>query len=179
MAVTSPDRYALGRNSTVELYFREKTLQNGVYTYSLTYNVGFTICISEGSASLDTDNIDVPSNCQAGWRIKLPGLKSGTVSATGYVAATTDVNSYSILSKYNILQYLGESCRIRVIANVPEQGAMAFGLAWPAGALNASNGYFKTGSVSINPDDAVKISFSIELSGAQDVQGFVAAAAIA
>ena len=36
------------------------------------------------------------------------------------------------------------------------------------------NGFFKTGSVTISPDDAVKVSMAIELSGEQSVTGFVA-----
>jgi hypothetical protein len=36
------------------------------------------------------------------------------------------------------------------------------------------NGFFKTGSVTISPDDAVKVSMSIELSGEQSVSGFAA-----
>jgi hypothetical protein len=179
MAVTSSDRYALGRNSTLTLLFRQKTLAGGVYTYSSSYDVGFEICISEGSVTLDTDNIDIPSNCQAGWRIKLPGLKSGTVSGTGYIAVTTGA-SLPLTSnhKYNIYKYLGDPCQVYVTGEVPEiSNAEPFVLE-PADST-AGNGYFKTGSVTVNPDDALKISFTIELSGVQDVLGFVAAGGLA
>lgn len=178
MAITTPDRYALGRNTTVSLVFRNKTLANGVYTYSNSYDVAFEVCISEGSVSLDVDNIDVPSNCQSGWRIKLPGLKSGTVSGTGYIAATTGATlPYSVEHKYNLMRYLGDSCLVYLSAEVPEVSNETPFTLDPAGT--GSNGYFKTGSVSINPDDAVKVSFAIELSGAQSVQGFVAAGGLA
>lgn len=178
MAITAPSRYALGRNTTVTLLFRSKTLSNGVYSYSNSYDVGFELCISEGSVSLDTDNIDVPSNCQSGWRIKLPGLKSGTVSGTGYIAATTGASlPYSAEHKYNLLKYLGDDCQVYVSAEVPQVSNAEPFVLEPGGS--ESNGYFKTGSVSINPDDAVKVSFAIELSGAQSAQGFVAAGGLA
>jgi hypothetical protein len=179
MAVTSSDRYALGRNSTVTLGFRSKTLVGGVYSYSGTYDTFFEICISEGSVSLDTDNIDIPSNCQSGWRIKLPGLKSGTVSGTGYIAVTTGASlPLTSAHKYNIYKYLGDPCQVYITGEVPEiSNAEPFVLE-PFDSTTG-NGYFKTGSVTINPDDALKISFAIELSGAQDVLGFVAAGGLA
>lgn len=177
MAVTTPDRYALGRNSTVGLLFRGKTLSNGQWTYSSTYNVGFEICISEASVSLDTDTIEVPSNCQFGWKIKLPGLKSGTVSGTGYIAVTNGALApYDSAHKHNLYKYLGDACQVFITGEVPDLSAEPFVL--EPGTSDGANGFFKTGSVTINPDDAMKVSFSIELSGAQDVLGLIATAAV-
>lgn len=178
MAVTTPDRYALGRNTTLQLLFRSKTLSNGVYSYSNSFDAGFEICISEGSVSLDTDTIEINSNCQSGWKIKLPSLKSGTISGTGYIAVTTGATGpFDVNHKYNLYKYLGDTCQVYVVGTVPEISNTDALVVEPNDSAGA-NGFFKTGSVSISPDDAIRISFTIELSGAQDVLGLVATSAI-
>jgi hypothetical protein len=192
---TPVDKYALGRNSFVEMWFLEAGTTNDY--------VGFSICISEGSVSLDTDTIEINSNCQAGWKVKLPGLKSGTASFTGYIASSIsgtpgpgeaiDFDSDRERDKYDIMQYLGEPCYFYAYSlqspsqNVGEFGDMSgsseevpFALIPQGSQLLANeqvNGFFKTGSVTISPDDAVKVSMSVELSGKQTIQGFVAVGA--
>ena len=189
---TPVDKYALGRNSFVEMWF----LQAGT-TDSF---VAFSICISEGSVSLDTDTIEINSNCQAGWKVKLPGLKSGTASFTGYIAssiegtpgpgAALDFDSDTARDKHDIMQYLGEPCYFYAYSlQSPSQASGEFGIQSgssdevpfaliPQGSSllgdEQVNGFFKTGSVTISPDDAVKVSMSVELSGKQTIQGFVA-----
>ena len=193
---TPVDKYALGRNSFVEMWF----LQAGT-TDSF---VAFSICISEGSVSLDTDTIEINSNCQAGWKVKLPGLKSGTASFTGYIAssiegtpgpgAALDFDSDTARDKHDIMQYLGEPCYFYAYSlQSPSQASGEFGIQSgssdevpfaliPQGSSllgdEQVNGFFKTGSVTISPDDAVKVSMSVELSGKQTIQGFVAVGAM-
>jgi hypothetical protein len=189
---TPVDKYALGRNSFVEMWF----LQAG----TADSYVGFSICISEGSVSLDTDTIEINSNCQAGWKVKLPGLKSGTASFTGYIASSIEgtpgpgealeFDSDTARDKHDIMQYLGEPCFFYAYSlQSPSQASGEFGIQSgssdevpfaliPQGssilADEQVNGFFKTGSVTISPDDAVKVSMSVELSGKQTIQGFVA-----
>lgn len=195
---TPTDKYALGRNSFVSLWFFN--------TKTSKYDIGFSICISEGSVSLDTDTIEINSNCQSGWKIKLPGLKSGTASLTGYIAssvANTPGPGYELRgeptagrNKFDILQYLGKPC-LFYCTSLQSPSATAFATVGsavqdsglnevpfslqPSGTLEGTssmvpnaNGFFKTGSVTISPDDAVKVSMSVELSGRQVLSGFVA-----
>lgn len=72
---TLPTRYALGRNTTF-------LVQYPANTGSI---IG--ICVSEGSIELSTDIIEIPNNCNNGWKIKLPGNKGGTINLTGYIAS--------------------------------------------------------------------------------------------
>ena len=181
---TPVDKYALGRNTFVTIYFEDNEGVFPVFVY-------FEICISEGSVSLDTDTIEINSNCQNGWKVKLPGLKSGTASFTGYIASsilrtpgqqiTEDTNEPHNL--FNIMKYLGQPCWL-YMKSLQNPGVLIgpheeipFALI-PMGSTDAGteqkNGFFKTGSVTISPDDAVKVSMSIELSGEQSVTGFVA-----
>ena len=189
---TPVDKYALGRNSFVELYFR------GLASAASTYDVGFSICISEGTLSLDTDTIEINSNCQNGWKVKLPGLKSGTLSFTGYIASSVNqtpgpgmtFDPTTARNKHDIMQYLGEPCVAFVYSlQNPDENFFGSGttldpetpFALIADIQNLKelpNGFFKTGSVTISPDDAVKVSMSVELSGKQIVQGYVAVGAL-
>ena len=195
---TPIDKYALGRNSFISIWFLDKT--TGKYT------IGFSVCISEGSVSLDTDTIEINSNCQSGWKVKLPGLKSGTASFTGYIASSV-INTpgpggelvgepTAGRNKFDILQYLGQACLFyctslqspsatsfaAVGSTVQDSGQneVPFSLQ-PGGTMEgtssyvpSANGFFKTGSVTISPDDAVKVSMAVELSGRQVLSGFVA-----
>ena len=195
---TPVDKYALGRNSFLSVFFLDKTTNR--------YTIGFSICISEGSVSLDTDTIEINSNCQSGWKVKLPGLKSGTASFTGYIASSVSNTPgpggelvgepTSGRNKFDILQYLGQPCLFYCVAlQSPSQTSFAapgsaaldsgqnevpFSMC-PTGTSEGTssyvpnaNGFFKTGSVTISPDDAVKVSMSVELSGRQVLSGFVA-----
>lgn len=165
--VTPPSSYALGRNSVVELTFPDST---GAYT------VIMDLCISQGTVNIDTDTIEIPSNCQKGWKIKLPGLKSGTVTGTGYIAKSNPSGS-TLTGPLNVLKYLSEYCSVNIkvqtdlTATDPDE---PFQISAPL--TNLANGFFKSSNVSITPDDAVKCDFTIELSGAQNLQGFMAIA---
>jgi len=186
---TPTSNYALGRETTVTLWFKDPN--------SSAQNVSFDICISQGSVSIDTDTIEVPSNCQAGWKIKLPGLKGGTISATGYIASSqitglnTDTAAIATAnsttdSLLNIMQYLSQPCGVVILAhnynaanysgnttaNTP--GDMPLRIAYKSS--NPYNGFLKSCNVSISPDDAVKIDFSIELSGESELRGLMAIA---
>lgn len=186
---TPTSNYALGRETTVTLWFKNPS--TGIE------DISFDICISQGSVSIDTDTIEVPSNCQAGWKIKLPGLKGGTVSATGYIASSsitglnTDTTPIATAestteSNLNIMQYLSKPCAVliqahnynaagytgNVSANSPGDIPLRIGYK----ASNPYNGFLKSCNVSISPDDAVKIDFSIELSGESDLRGLMAIA---
>lgn len=188
---TPIDKYALGRNSFVTIWFEN-------ITAGVTTHVYFSVCISEGSVSLDTDTIEINSNCQNGWKVKLPGLKSGTASFTGYIASSAKGTPGPAVTEdtdiahnmFDIMQYLGQTCWVYIYAlQNPDETAGKFGYETvgdaeipfaliPMGSTvkgtEKQNGFFKTGSVTISPDDAVKISMSIELSGEQSVTGFAA-----
>jgi hypothetical protein len=186
---TPTSNYALGRETTVTLWFKDQN--------SSAQNVSFDICISQGSVSIDTDTIEVPSNCQAGWKIKLPGLKGGTISATGYIASSqitglnTDTAAIATAnsttdSLLNIMQYLSQPCGVLIQAhNYNAAGFTGTNITHPTGDIplqigykssNPYNGFLKSCNVSISPDDAVKIDFSIELSGESDLRGLMAIA---
>jgi hypothetical protein len=186
---TPTSNYALGRETTVTLWFKDPNTS--------AQNVSFDICISQGSVSIDTDTIEVPSNCQAGWKIKLPGLKGGTISATGYIASSqitglnTDTAAIATAnsttdSLLNIMQYLSQPCGVVILAHnynaagytgnvsANSPGDMPLRVAYKSS--NPYNGFLKSCNVSISPDDAVKIDFSIELSGESELRGLMAIA---
>jgi hypothetical protein len=84
---------------------------------------------------------------------------------------------------YDIMSYLGQTCWL-YINTIQDPDASDVNVEYPlvlippgstAAGTEQKNGFFKTGSVTISPDDAVKVSMSVELSGAQHVTGFVAA----
>ena len=185
---TPINKYGLGRNSFVTIWFENNSTGTAV-------SVGFSICISEGSVSLDTDTIEINSNCQNGWKVKLPGLKSGTASFTGYIASSVLGTPGPALTEdtsvghnmFDIMQYLGQTCWL-YIYTLQDPSEIGFGaptfeeetpfalipMGSSAAGTERQNGFFKTGSVTISPDDAVKVSMAIELSGEQSVTGFVA-----
>lgn len=177
MPATTPDRYALGRNSRVTLQVRPKTGLGANTIYGPDFDQYWVICISEASVTLDTDTIEINSNCQSGWKIKLPSMKSGTVSGTGYIAMTRDPATNELWgpggTSDNIMRYLGDPCQIMIEGRVPElTTADVFSIVPPD--VNGSNGFIKSLSVTISPDDALRINFVIELSGSQDLIGFIA-----
>lgn len=173
---TPTANYALGRNTTLTLTFLAPV---GSASYT---SVTMEICISQGQVSMDTDTIEIASNCQSGWKVKLPGLISGTVTGTGYVASSNVTSTGNALSlrtdPINLLQFLGQPAAVTISAetNIVVSNTLdndfPFDLAPPS--ANPINGFFKSSNVSISPDDAVKMDFTIELSGAQNLIGFVA-----
>lgn len=183
---TPVSNYGLGRNSVLELVFSE------IGGTGTQLSAIFAICISAGSVSLDVDTIEIASNCQSGWKIKLPGLISGTVTATGYIASSavkkTDGKTMPSTDKdpMNILQYLGKTCEVGLMVDTPKNELSNPDTSMPLSdqpffllgtSDNPRNGFFKSASISISPDDAVKIDFTLELSGASDLRGYAAVAA--
>ena len=179
MAVVTPtpvNLYALGRDIWIDLLFQSVNATDP----NAPFTVGMRLCISAGTVALDTDIIEVPSNCQAGWKVKIPTMKSGTLSCTGYVAA-----SYQPMNneeRFNILNYLGRFCQVAIYHQPTDASGNVISTGesfhvQPKGP--GANGVLKTASVSVSPDDVVKIDFTIELSGAQEAMAFVAVGAYA
>ena len=183
-AKTPVSNYALGRNAYLLLVFPEKVATGATQTYAM-----FAICISAGSVSLDVDTIEIASNCQSGWKIKLPGLISGTLTGTGYIASSAvvfdsgDTESSKYLSPMNILGYLGKVCEISLTIDTPKEDLSSpsaditsfdYPLYVGPSTANPRNGFFKSASISVSPDDAVKMDFTIELSGESDLKGYMA-----
>jgi hypothetical protein len=167
VTTTPPNKYALGRNSTLTLGFYNSVTD--------AYDISVTICMSQGSVSIDTDTIEVPSNCQGGWKIKLPGLIGGTVTGSGYIASS--IASSTEAGALNMLKYMAGFCSVAV-ESVTQPGAASEDSPFvlTGTVANPVNGFFKTTNVSISPDDSVKIDFTIELSGAQSMTGYMAVA---
>lgn len=177
MPVTTPDRYALGRNTLITLVVKGKFATDfegsGGWIYSDDFDTQWVICVSEASVTLETDTIEIPSNCQFGWKVKLPGLKSGTVSGTGYIAMPPNLDAPTGLEATNVMKYLGDPCQIMIENKVPAlSNKDAFNIVPPS--ADGANGFIKNLSVTISPDDATRVNFAIELSGSQDVVGFLA-----
>jgi hypothetical protein len=111
---TPTANYALGRNTTLTLTFLAPV---GSVSYT---SVTMEICISQGQVSMDTDTIEIASNCQSGWKVKLPGLISGTVTGTGYVASSNVTSTGNALSlrtdPINLLQFLGQPAAVTISA---------------------------------------------------------------
>lgn len=174
MAVATPtpvNLYALGRDTWIDLLFQSVTATDP----NAPFSIGLRLCISAGTVALDTDIIEVPSNCQSGWKVKIPTMKSGTLSCTGYVAAS--YQPMNTQHRFNILNYLGRFCQ----AAIYHQPTDAAGNVIPTGEAfhvqpisSGANALLKSASVSVSPDDVVKIDFTIELSGAQEAMAFVA-----
>lgn len=144
MASTLPTRYALGRNT--------------VFTIQYPANTGqvIEICVSEGSIELTTDIIEIPNNCNAGWKIKLPGNKGGTVNVTGYVASGSNATTGGVMQPFNwIGEIVSFDClafdSVAPVSNV----AMQF----------SADGVVQSCRVSIDSNDALRCEMVIEVSG--------------
>ena len=144
MAVTPPARYALGRNTIFSIYY--------------PYDSGsrLDVCVSEGSINLTTDIIEIPNNCNGGWKIKLAGNKAGTVNVTGYIASGVNAVANSTKQPF---KWIGEIVKFDCFAydgQSPAQGqAMYFGA---VGVLQSCN-------VTIDANDALRCEMVIEISG--------------
>lgn len=141
---TLPTRYALGRNTTFTVQYPANTGQS----------IG--ICVSEGSIDLNTDIIEIPNNCNSGWKIKLAGNKAGTINVTGYVAsgstAIADGNLQPFTWIGNIVSFFCEGFD---------------GQDTPAQALDfAADGVLQSCRISIDANDALRCEMVIEMSGA-------------
>ena len=169
---TPIQNYALGRDCILELLFQSPNDNSA----NPDFKVGFRVCISEGSVTIESDTLEIPSNCQRGWKIKLPGLKSGTLSFTGFLAISEIPTNDT--ASHNILQYIGKTCMVAIYhAQVDGQERPTGNEAFYIGPNTGANGVVKSANVSVSPDDVCKMSMVIELSGAQTAHGFVAVAA--
>jgi hypothetical protein len=143
MPATPPVQYALGRGTI----------------FQIRYPVGtgniINLCISDGSIELTTDQIEINNNCYSGWKVKLPGNKSGTINVTGFVASDSTVGANS---QIQLLSWFG---------NIVEFECEAYdGQANAAQALffNAQ-GVVTSCRISVSPDDAVRAELTIDISG--------------
>lgn len=141
---TLPTRYALGRNTTFLVQYPANTGQS------------ISICVSEGSIELSTDIIEIPNNCNGGWKIKLPGNKGGTINVTGYLASGATAVADGNLQPF---KWIGEIVSFECEAfdgQSPAPGqAMYF----------AADGVMQSCRVSIDSNDALRCEMVIEVSG--------------
>lgn len=141
---TAPTRYALGRNSTFLIRYPSSTGQV------------ISICVSEGSIDLNADIIEIPNNCNSGWKIKLAGNKGGTINVTGYVASGATAVAG------------GNQQPIRWLGEIVDFECDAFdGQVNPGQALFfAASGVMQSCRISIDANDALRCEMVIEMSGA-------------
>ena len=144
MAATLPTRYALGRNTTFTIQYPAGTGQT------------IAICVSEGSIDLSTDIIEIPNNCNGGWKIKLAGNKAGTINVTGYVASGSTAVADGNLQPFT---WIGEIVSFTCEAYDGQASA--------AQALDfAADGVLQSCRISIDANDALRCEMVIEMSGA-------------
>ena len=133
---TASNKYALGRNTI----------------FNISYGgLSKNICVSEGNIDLSANTIEIINNCNNGWVIKLPGLRSGTISLTGYLATEQGEGPLTWLG-----EIVGFDC-LAYDSNENNQGQpLAFGgMASVTGAR-----------VSIDANDACRVEMTLELTGA-------------
>lgn len=138
MASPAATKYALGRNEVV----------------TVTYlGVTRTICISEGSIDITTDTIEISNNCNAGWKIKLPGQSSGSMSATGYVATQAGPGP---------LTWRGNIVYVSFIAYDSDPVAQSSPMSFSGLAVCSQV------RTSIDSNDALRVELTFDLTGAPD-----------
>lgn len=141
MPATPSNQYALGRNSLFRV------------TYA---GLSKNICVSEGSIDLSANTIEITNNCNNGWVIKLPGLRSGTISITGYLATETGEGPLTWLGE--IVSFMCEAYDSQNVQGLP----LYFeGMASCTGAR-----------VSIDANDACRVEMTFELTGAPSDSSF-------
>lgn len=177
VAVPTPvQNYALGRDCVLDLLFQAPSAD----PTTADFTVGMKLCISEGSIALDVDMLEIASNCQRGWKLKLPGLKSGTLNFTGFAAVSSIPTTPG--DKLSLATYHGKFCQVAMYHNqvnhldVPT-GNSAFELV-PKTVGKGANGFVRNLNITVSPDDVCKVTGTIEFTGDQDfmlymaVQGF-------
>jgi hypothetical protein len=145
MPATLPTRYALGRNSTFTIQYPANTGQT------------ISICVSEGSINLTTDIIEIPNNCNGGWKIKLAGNKAGTVNVTGYLASGATAVAGGNLQPFT---WIGEIVSFECEAFDGQSPTAAQALYF------AADGVMQSCNVTIDANDALRCEMVIEMSGA-------------
>ena len=142
---TLPTRYAIGRNSEFQIQYPANTGQF----------IG--ICVSEGSINLSTDIIEIPNNCNGGWKIKLAGNKAGTINVTGYIASGTTAIDGGNLQPF---KWIGEIVTFDCVAYDSQSPT-------PSMAMRiTADGVVQSVNVSIDANDALRCELVIEMSGA-------------
>lgn len=144
MPATLPTRYALGRNSTFLIQYPANTGQS------------IAICVSEGSIILTADIIEIPNNCNSGWKIKLAGNKAGTINVTGYLASGATAVADGNLQPF---KWIGEVVSFECEA-FDGQASMAQAMYF------AADGVVQSCNVTIDANDALRCEMVIEMSGA-------------
>jgi hypothetical protein len=147
MAATVPARYALGRNTRFAIQYPADTGQTII------------LCVSDGSIELTADQIEINNNCYSGWKVKLPGNKSGTISVTAFVASDGAVGPTSPLQFFN---WFGETIYFELVAydgQTPQVNALNFN----------AYGVVTSSRVSVTPDDALRAELTIDISGEPDI----------
>jgi len=171
---TPVQNYALGRDCVLDLLFQPPSSADP----NAEFSVGMRLCISEGNIAFETDIIEIPSNCQKGWKVKLPGLKSGSVTFTGYAAISTIPQAVG--DKLSLGTYLGDFCQVALYhaqedLNGVWNGESAFDLE-PMVVGTGANGVVRNLNVTVSPDDVCKVQGTIELTGAQEFFLYMAVA---
>lgn len=153
--------YALGRNSI--FYIRDIVNGNRIPPVNdgspPALGPWIPICVSDGSMDFTSDTIEISNNCNLGWKLTLPGIKSGTISLTGHLVSQAGQKSYyqdDLNYQPNILSYLGTI--VQFAAFITDSNG--YGAAWLSGYV-VLNGI----RTSISMSDAVSCELSMTLSG--------------
>lgn len=143
MASPLPAKYALGR----------------LTIFTVTYlGVTKTVCVSEGSLEITTDTIEINNNCNAGWKIKLPGQTTGSISMTGYVA--TQAGPGPLTWRGNIV-YVAFTA---YDSDPASQGQPMY---------FSGNAVCTQARTSFDASDALRAELTFELSGAPDTTSYM------
>lgn len=145
MPATPVAHYALGRNTEF------------VIQYPADSGNTITLCVADGSIELTTDQIEINNNCYSGWKVKLPGNKSGTINVTGYIASGTTANANSNLQ---LLKWFGEVVSFACSAYDGRGGALT-----QQAMYFSADGVVTSCRISIDPNDALRAELTIDISG--------------
>ena len=137
--------YALGRNTEFTIQYPANTGQSII------------LCVADGSIELTTDQIEINNNCYSGWKVKLPGNKSGTVNVTGFVASGPTANSNSNLQ---LFKWFGEVVSFTCEAYDGRGGALT-----QQAMSFMADGVVTSCRISIDPNDAIRAELTIDISG--------------
>lgn len=161
-----PSQYLLGRNSNFVLQ-KVDSVANGLTGatggYSATPGPSINICVMTGSIDLTANVISIINNCNYGWEVKLPGMKTGTVTLTGHITSAAGATNYEIFTSHGTL------------VNFTATAADSNGIT----GLNFTGQGTVTGSrVSVDINEAVTVELTIELAGAPSTISFGRLAAL-
>lgn len=147
MPAPTTAQYALGRNSFFTL---QEANINAATGGTPAPGPVIPVCTQTGTISLSANVISILNNCNFGWEVKLPGLKSGTISLTGHAASNNGGNALQILRSFG--QIVNWSCDIRNSNNE------TVGFLSGQGVLTGCE-------TSLDVNEAVNVDLTIEISG--------------